>query len=185
MKSLFNFIIAVLAVVVILGACNSNKSSESNTESLSPGIAGPVNRIKAIEKPDAAVVSARGGFIDSLDIVYSDYDFSSFCVIKADLDSIFLVSDFMAGALIGADNFSQQRIKIAEVIEKEKVREYCQQHGIPHKKVLGDLMQLAMKRPNPCQRYLDYRYDEYKRKIHNDISFDLHVEAHKKYFDLM
>lgn len=184
MKSFFYFIITIFVVVVILGTCNSDNSSESNYESIASGVAGPITRVDVIEDIDARPKSARGEFIDSLDVVYSDYDFSSFCVIKADLDSIFLVSDFMAGALIGADNFSQKRIKIAEEIEREKVREYCQQHELPYDKVLSDLMQLAMMYPNPCQRYLDYRYDEYKRKIHNDLSFDLNVEAHKRYFDL-
>lgn len=110
---------------------------------------------------------------------YKAKGFESFCTLKADIDSIFLVSTYMANVIYGEDNAAAAKTSLAEWIEKDKLDAYYRSRKLNSKEVNQDLADFAV---NPfCNEYLELRHQAVQDEINNVIYSRLTKEAHEKY----
>lgn len=112
---------------------------------------------------------------------YKAKGFESFCILKADIDSIFLVSIYMANVIYGKDNVSAAKTSLAEWIEKDKLDAYYRKFNLNSKEVNQDLAEFVVGNNALCNEYLERRHQSDQVEINNVIHLGLTKEAHEKY----
>lgn len=185
MRSFLPLMIFVIAVFFFIGTCfNEEAVSDSHKESTrtqktvsaSEKIIRPTSKE---EKPNE--LNAEVALFEQLQAKYKAKGFESFCVLKADLDSIFLISDYMANVIYGKDNFSAAKTSLAEWIEKDKLDAYYRKHNLNSEELNEDLSEFSGSKNTICESYLDLRYQSDQDEINTVIHLRLAKEAHKKY----
>jgi hypothetical protein len=162
-------------VIDLIGSCNKAEVEQSSGD-----VKNEISRqLEDSMRPDTATKEGIA-LADSLTQVYKKKGYGSWCQLKADLDSIYLVSIFMADVCMGKE-ISKERDNLKSRIEKDKLKIYYQTHGLNSKQVLNDLFLMAVIYPDPCKDYLDKRYRIDKYYIENDYAKQLYIEAFKKY----
>lgn len=170
----------VFSVFIFLGSC----SHEDTASSIKTVKVVPISENVIVHtdvKEEVNELDAEVALFESLQAKYKSKGFESFCILKGDLDSIFLISDYMANVIYGEDNFSAAKISLGEWIEKDKLEAYYRLHNLNSKEVSEDLTKFAVNRNRLCNEYLERRHQSDRDEINNVMYLQLAKEAHEKY----
>lgn len=177
MKRILLFIAAAVGVVLIASYFNAPSDKElQRARILQDSIAKAKIAKAEPSHPDRGQL-----LLDSLNQVYKKYNFDNFCVLKSDLDSVFLTADFMASIVVGKDDYGPRHSALRTKIEKDRRAAYLKRNGLNKSQVEKDIIKLAVMYPNPCDSYSKHRYENDKEYIRNSHSLQLHIETAIKY----
>jgi hypothetical protein len=175
----------VITAFFFMGTCSyeeDNSDSNKKSTETKKAVSASDKAIRPTDKKEEpSDLNIELALFEKLQAKYEAKGFESFCVLKADLDSIFLISDYMANVIYGKDNFSAAKTALAEWIEKDKLEAYYRRHNLSSDDLNKDLFEFTASRNTLCNIYLERRYQSDQNEINNVIHSRLAKEAHKRY----
>lgn len=166
----------MIAAAIFMSSCQSQEQKDEEF------VKSVIEKRKIDKEYEGNTIKTKlNPILDSLNKVYNDKGVVDFCVLKADLDSIFLTADYMAQILLDGKSGGSDFEKLRSKIEKDRAAAYFKKNRLNRKQVNNDNMLLAMEYPLPCEEYVNSRYAAVKEYLRTKHSAQLYREAFIKY----
>jgi|SRR5690554_370600 len=164
-----------------LVACSNEKSTSDSGQGNPLAQETASTSEKVIEEKELPKQDTEEALFEELQVKYKAKGFESFCELKADLDSVFLIANYMAKVIYGEESFNAARTSLADWIEHDRLVAYYRKHNLNSEDVAEDLLKFTRIRNNFCKSYLDRRYQSDLNEINKVINLRLAEEAHTRY----